>query len=61
MSLTEFCRELFHRRTHLSFLILMIRLSLLRQSSGPLDQLTLTALLLAEFKVGIGEDPEECA
>jgi hypothetical protein len=39
----------------------MIRLSLLCQSSGPLDQLTLTAFLLAEFKVGVGEDTEERA
>ena len=28
---------------------------------GPLDQLTLTAFLLAEFKVGVGEDTEERA
>lgn len=56
--MTEFCRELFHA---LLFLLLLVPFSLLRQSSGPLDQFTLTAFLFTEFKVGIGKDTKQCA
>lgn len=42
-----------------TFLIFLVQPSFLGQSSGPLDQFTLTSFLFAEFKVGIGEDAKQ--